>query len=113
MNSTSLKLSLTKRILTAVAVGSIAVWSGSVARAANVLFNPNLDQVGDTTQVNPCPIGWVVTANKAVSGTFTDGGDSETFCNQSPPSDPSGYGFFFKPFQGTTVGGDVITVNLY
>lgn len=104
---------LTKRLLTAVAVVGLGAWATSVTQAANVLFNPNLDETGFTTQVNPCPVGWVVTANKAVSGAFTDGGDSETFCNQSPPSDPSGYGFFFKPFQGNVVGEDLITVDLY
>jgi hypothetical protein len=104
---------LTKRLLTATAVVAVGAWLTSATQAANVLFNPNLDQVGFTTQVNPCPLGWIVTANKAVSGSFTDGGDSETFCNQSPPSDPSGYGFFFKPFQGNVVGEDLLTVNLY
>jgi hypothetical protein len=104
---------LTKRLLTTVAALALGAWSVSVTQAANVLFNPNLDQVGFTTQINPCPLGWIVVANKSVSGTFSDGGDSETFCNQSPPSDPAGYGFFFKPFQGDVSSEDLLTVNLY
>ncbi len=66
---------------------------------------------------NPCPIGWVVYAAKSISnpyGDFMDGGDSETWCNVSPPSDPNGYGFFFKPFQGTPgPPADLLSVYLY
>ena len=91
----------------------LAAWGISVANA-NDLFNANLDQIGLTSQINACPLGWVVDASKTVSGAFFDGGDSEPWCNVSPPSDPSGYGFFFKPFQGQ-IGppADLLTVQLY
>ena len=95
------------------ALGLLA-WGAGHANAANVLFNANLDQTGFTTQLNPCPIGWTVNATKTMSGDFFDGGDSETFCNVTPPSDPAGYGFFFKPFQGTLgPPADLLTVELY
>jgi hypothetical protein len=113
-----MKSHLTKQLLTAAMVVGLGAWSASVAQATDVLFNNNLDQVGDTTQLNPCPLGWIVTAYQAVGGSFLDGGDSETFCNQSPPSAPDGYGFFFKPFQGSVtgtnaMGENLLTVNLY
>lgn len=109
----SLNIGVTKRLLILTALGSLLAWA-TAASAANVLLNPNLDDIGLTTQVNNCPIGWIVDAVKSVSGTFQDGGDSEPWCNVSPPSDPAGYGFFFKPFQGQ-VGppADLINVNLY
>ena len=102
---------MSKRLLTLAAVAGLAVGGIRVANATNVLFNGNLDQTGFTSQNNPCPIGWVVDASKSVSGAFFDGGDSETFCNVA---DPGGYGFFFKPFQGS-VGppADLLTVHLY
>jgi hypothetical protein len=56
-------------------------------------------------------VGWVVDAE--LSGApYGDGGSSETFCNVSPPSDPLGYGFFFKPFHGTAPS-PTINVFLY
>jgi hypothetical protein len=83
------------------------------AKAANALFNANLDQtvLVPGGQLNPVPLGWTVDASKTISGTFFDGGDSETFCNVL---DAGGSGFFFKPFQGT-VGppADLLTVHLY
>ena len=106
-----------KRPLALIAALALAAWASGPARAANVLFNPNLDQVGFTTQINPCPIGWVVYAAKSISnpfGDFTDGGDSEPWCNVTPPSDASGYGFFFKPFQGTPgPPADLLSAYLY
>ena len=105
--------SLTKRLRTWGCVLGLAALASGGANAANVLFNANLDQIGLTSQINPCPIGWDVIAFKTVSGPFLDGGDSETFCNVSPPSDPNGYGFFFKPFQGTVAPPeDLLTVQL-
>ncbi len=80
------------------------------AQSANVLFNGTLDQTGFTSQANPCPLGWVVESSKAVSGGILDGGDSEPWCNVA---DPGGFGFFFKPFQGTQPDGDLLTVKLY
>jgi hypothetical protein len=106
--------SLKKAPLALLAALGLMAWGPVNANAANVLFNPNLDQTGFTTQLNPCPIGWTVIATKTISGDFFDGGDSETFCNVTPPSDPAGYGFFFKPFQGSLgPPADVLTVELY
>ena len=105
--------SLTKRLRTWGCVLGLAALAPAGANAANVLFNANLDQIGLTSQTLPCPIGWDVIAFKTISGPFFDGGDSETFCNVSPPSDPSGYGFFFKPFQGTVAPPeDLLTAQL-
>lgn len=99
-----------KPLRSAIAVLGLTAWATGVANG-NVLFNATLDQIGITTQNNPCPIGWVVDAELSTSGGFFDGGDSETFCNVC---DPGGYGFFFKPFQGS-VGppADLLTVQLY
>ena len=99
-----------KPLRSAIAVLGLTAWATGVANG-NVLFNATLDQTGITTQNNPCPIGWVVDAELSTSGGFFDGGDSETFCNVC---DPGGYGFFFKPFQGS-VGppADLLTVQLY
>jgi hypothetical protein len=79
----------------------LAVWGTAVANA-NDLYNGYLDilgAVGANGQNNPGPDGWVINATKTLSGTFTDGADSETFCNVQQPG---GYGVFFKPFQGQT-----------
>jgi hypothetical protein len=87
---------------------------GSVtAHAQNILSNPNLDEIALTSQVNPCPVNWVVDAILSVSGGYFDGGDSEPWCNVSPPSDPNGYGFFFKPFSGDVSVEDLLTCSLY
>jgi len=105
--------SITKCLLTLTAALGIAVLGTSVAKA-NILANPYLDQIGITSQANACPLQWTVDAYLSFSGPLNDGGDSETFCNVSPPSDPNGYGFFFKPFHGT-VGPpeDLCNVALY
>jgi Immunoglobulin domain len=99
-----------KPLRSAIAILGLAAWATGVANG-NVLFNANLDQIGLTTQNNPCPIGWIVDAELSLSGSFLDGGDSETFCNVC---DSGGDGFFFKPFQGT-VGppADLLSVQLY
>jgi hypothetical protein len=103
-----------KRLLTLTAALGLVTVTAPVADATNILFNGTLDQIGLTTQANPCPIGWIVDASLAVTGSgFNDGGDSEPWCNVAPPSDPSGYGFFFKPFQGNAAFGDLLTVDLY
>lgn len=103
-----------KALLALTSVASIMVWDISTANADNVLFNANLDQIGTTSQVNPCPLGWDVVSEKSLSGGFNDGGDSEPWCNVTPPSDPNGYGFFFKPFQGVLGSGvgDLLSVYL-
>ena len=102
-----------KRLLTLTAALGLAALTIPMAKATNILFNGTLDQIGLTTQNNPCPIGWIVNANLTITGSFPDGGDSEPWCNVSPPSDPSGYGFFFKPFQGNVSAGDLLTVDLF
>jgi hypothetical protein len=109
-NPTRLRNRALKRMFGVIAPLSLAAWGTNVAQA-NDLFNATLDQTGITTQFNPCPIGWVVEAEKTVSGIINDGGDSESWCNVL---DPGGYGFFFKPFQGQ-IGppADLLTVNLY
>ena len=101
-----------KHPLALIAALGLVAWGSSVANA-NDLFNANLDQVDYTSQINKCPIGWIVDASKTISGGYLDGGDSETWCNVSPPSDPLGYGFFFKPFAGDQPSGDLLTVFLY
>jgi len=102
--------SLKKRLLTLSAALGLAAWGTGVANADNVLFNGTLDLVGLADQINQTPIGWTVAGTKTISGTFYDGGDSETFCNVL---DPGGYGFFFKPFQGDVSAEDLLDVHLY
>lgn len=94
----------------------LAVWGTAVAKA-NDLYNADLDilgAVGANGQLNPGPDGWVINAVKTLSGQFTDGADSETFCNVLQPG---GYGLFFKPFQGQTNANpsldDLISVYFY
>jgi hypothetical protein len=98
------------------ALGLLA-WGNVGVQAADILFNGTLDVIGITSQINPCPVGWQVDAYKTISnpaGGFMDGGDSEPWCNVSPPSDPAGYGFFFKPFQGFAgPPADLLSVYLY
>jgi hypothetical protein len=75
---------------------------------ADFLSNGNLDSVAVSGQVLPTPVGWIATANRTVTGPFTDGLSSETFANVLAPG---GYGVFFKPFQGATT--NKITASLY
>ncbi|HWW03119.1 MAG TPA: immunoglobulin domain-containing protein [Candidatus Acidoferrum sp.] len=105
--------SLIKRLLLLPAVlGIVAL--GTVVANANDLYNGDLDilgAAGANGQVNPGPDGWTIIANKAFSGPFTDGADSETFCNVQQPG---GYGLFFKPFQGSVnLINDSISVYFY
>ncbi|MBL9138354.1 MAG: immunoglobulin domain-containing protein [Verrucomicrobiales bacterium] len=82
----------------------------SSAPAVDILSNGNLDAVSVSTQVNPSPTGWVLEATKSNSGEFTDGANSEPWCNVR---DTGGYGVFFKPFQGNVDSGDLLSVFLY
>ena len=108
---THLQLRLSgSRMLGIVGALSLAAWGTVSVNAQNVLLNPDLDQIGFTTQANPCPIGWVVNAFKTISGGYTDGGDSEPWCNVQQAN---GYGFFFKPFSGDVSVGDLVSVWLY
>jgi hypothetical protein len=43
-------------------------------------------------------LGWNITAVESLNGSFDDGADSETWCDE----DGGGYGLFLKPFQGST-----------
>jgi hypothetical protein len=104
-------VSKSQKTLRSLAALGLVFWGATVANADNVLFNGNLDQIGLTTQANPCPIGWIVDSEKAISGPFSDGGDSEPWCNVIDPA--GGYGFFFKPFQGNQPSGDLLSVFLY
>lgn len=102
-----------KRLLALPAVLSLLSW-GSLVANANDLYNGDLDilgAAGANGQVNPGPDGWTIIANRNVSGPFTDGADSEPWCNVQQPG---GYGVFFKPFQGS-VGliDDSISVYFY
>jgi len=105
--------SLTKRLLTSIAIVGLAAYGAGVANA-NDLSNPDLDNIAVGPQVNASPVGWQITAVKSISGSFSDGADSETFCNVQQPG---GYGLFFKPFQGSTnvnpALDDLLTVYFY
>jgi len=102
--------SLTKRIAGLCAALALAACVTGSVNAANVLFNPTLDQTSVSDQVNPTPTGWHTEANKTLFGVFLDGADSETFCNVI---DTNGFGVFFKPFQGDVSTEDLLTVNLF
>lgn len=116
---TSTPKSLIKKLQTIVAVLGLATCGTGISYAANVLQNGYMDNLSPPNysldippQINPGPAGWVIEADKTVSGSFTDGADSETFNNFAQPG---GYGVFFKPFQGATnsLGNDLLNVNLY
>jgi hypothetical protein len=102
-----------KRSLVLSAALGLLAWGTTVA-SANDLYNGDLDilgAAGANGQVNPGPDGWVITAFKTISGPFTDGADSETFCNVQQPG---GDGLFFKPFQGSiNLVNDSLTVYFY
>src|SRR5690349_8452879 len=89
-----------------VTIGLVA--SGARVANADFLSNGNLDSVAVSGQVLPTPVGWIASANKSISGPFSDGLSSETFANMFAAG---GYGVFFKPFQGST--SDRITASLY
>jgi hypothetical protein len=95
-----------KRQLALFLTLGLAALGASVANAA--LFNGTLDATSVSGQVLATPTGWIASANKSVSGPFSDGLSSETFANVL---DPGGFGVFFKPFQGSTT--DKITASLY
>lgn len=119
MKTAPTKPTRTRRVFALSAALALMAWGTVGTKAADVLSNGTLDAIGPNGQFNPGPIGWTVEAYKSISfpaGGYNDGGDSETFCNVSPPSDPAGYGFFFKPFQGSWNGpglNDLLTVFLY
>ncbi len=121
MKTAQTKPTQTKRFLALSTALGLLAWGSLDVNATDILFNGTLDLLGPAgaVQVNPCPAGWNVTAIKSISnpsGGFMDGGDSEPWCNVSPPSDPAGYGFFFKPFQGTWGPpglDDLLSVYLY
>lgn len=92
---------LMKPLLIFTAVLGLAVLGTAVANA-NDLYNPDLDLIGVGPQVNASPLGWQIVASRTISnpgGGFSDGADSEPWCNIQQPN---GYGLFFKPFQGST-----------
>lgn len=91
---------LRKQLVTLAAVLGLAAGGIGVAKA-NDLFNGNLDilgAAGANGQANPGPAGWSITAVESLNGSFDDGADSETWCDE----DGGGYGLFLKPFQGST-----------
>ncbi|MCK6500889.1 MAG: hypothetical protein L6Q38_15540, partial [Nitrospira sp.] len=91
--------------------GLVVLASGMVpALGVDILSNGNLDAISVSTQVNASPTGWVIEASKSNSGEFTDGANSEPWCNVR---DTGGYGVFFKPFQGNVDSGDLLSVVLY
>lgn len=117
MKKTQTELLITRLLTLTAAVSFAAVGSG-VARA-NDLFNPYLNTISVGPQVNPSPDGWQIDASKTISGSFNDGADSESWCNGAydPVQDGTGYGLFFKPFQGSTNANpaldDLLSVYFY
>ena len=114
MKPTILK-SFTKQVLTLTAVLALGAAGIRIASASSqVLFNADLNQIAVGPQVNASPLGWSVTCFKTISGTFSDGCDSETFANGNSDPDPNGNGLFLKPFQGTTnVVNDLLNVYFF
>ena len=101
----------TKQLYALAAATCLAIGGANIANGANVLFNGTLDQIGVQDQAFATPLGWKTDAIKSISGGFNDGGDSEPWCNVV---DTGGYGFFFKPFQGTAAPiPDLLNVYLY
>jgi hypothetical protein len=92
-----------KKFLTVFTILSLAVYSAGAAKAANLLANPDLDNVAVGDQVLATPISWHVTSSRSLTGAFTDGASSESFANVLQPTGGctgSGCGLFFKAFQG-------------
>ncbi len=108
----SIQLHHARAPLALIATLGLMAW-GNCAASANDLFNGELDLTAISSQNGPTPVGWTVEANKTISGAFFDGCSSEPWCNVAPPSDPSGFGVFFKPFQGNLAEGDLLTVDFY
>lgn len=102
--------SLMKRLQTMIAVLSLAACGTGIA-IANDLVNADLDVIAVGPQANASPVNWQIFATKSIGGSFTDGADSETFCNVQQAG---GYGLFFKPFQGSTnLVNDLLSVQFY
>ena len=80
------------------------------AMAVNLLVNPDLDNISISSQFNATPDNWVVNASRSISGPLSDGASSENFANVFQPS---GFGLFYKAFQGTLATGDLANVDLY
>ncbi|MCC7377597.1 MAG: immunoglobulin domain-containing protein [Verrucomicrobiales bacterium] len=84
--------------------------AGPAALGVDILSNGNLDTTSVSTQINASPTGWVLESTKSNSGEFTDGADSEPWCNVR---EDGGFGVFFKPFQGNLGNDDLLSVYLY
>jgi hypothetical protein len=97
---------ITTAATSALLLGAVLPQAG----AADILTNGNLDAISVSTQVNASPTGWVIESTKSNSGEFTDGANSEPWCNVR---DDGGYGVFFKPFQGNLETGDLLSVFIY
>jgi hypothetical protein len=97
-----------KRQLALLLMMGLVTFGTGVANA-DILSNGNLDNIAVSGQVLATPVGWIATANRTVTGPFTDGLSSEQFANFIVP--PNGYGVFFKPFQGAPT--NKITASLY
>lgn len=82
---------------------------GTGGGKANILFNGNLDDISKSTQNNASPTGWTLEAWQ-LGVFYSDGADSESWCNVA---DAGGNGLFFKPFQGTTLAGGMLSVYFY
>ncbi len=85
------------------------LFSGAGTAKANILVNGNLDSIAVSSQNNPSPTGWTLEAWQ-LGVFYPDGADSESWCNVA---DSGGYGLFFKPFQGTTIAGGMLSVYFF
>jgi PEP-CTERM motif len=99
-----------KRLLVLAMVLGLTAFETGVAKA-NLLGNPDLDVIAAGDQTLATPVGgWHVSSAKSISGPYTDGASSETFCNVLQPG---GTGLFFKAFAGNVTTGDLVSTKLY
>jgi hypothetical protein len=105
------------RLLNLFLILGLVALGPNLAKAANLLGNPDLDDIAISDQTLATPTIWHVTSTRSATGAYTDGASSEAFANKFQPGGActgSGCGLFFKPFAGTlTPTPDLVSTKLY
>src|SRR5208282_4203007 len=97
-----------KRLLTMIAVLGLVACGTGVARASSpVLYNGNLNLITLADTAGNPPVSWTALGFQTINfppplGGWTDCEASEPWCNGAADPSPTGYGVFFKPFEGST-----------
>lgn len=106
------------RLLNLFLILGLVALGPNLAKAANLLGNPDLDDIAVGDQTLATPTIWHVTSTRSATGAYTDGASSEAFANKFQPGGAcggSGCGLFFKPFAGTLTPAppNLVSTKLY